>query len=264
MQRFSSVVKGLGQLESMLALCAMIPVGVSALVAYVDAVPSWSGPVALVFGILTSGALVVWWGERRLRAVEAQGRIPEAGHSISISTRVPEAGRSIPIGRLVAPDPTADEPLPRDEPFVILCRGYALPAYEALCELVSDLTVQCFIRGGWHGLSARLLKDWVVTPKTATVEKVKAGLDGPRSVPLVEDFRELVGAYDELMGLAYQFGCDDIELDQRKLERWGELDRRFETRLSDLSAGINREDLKRLIYPPREGRDLLHGLRKSS
>ena len=147
---------------------------------------------------------------------------------------------------------------------MIVVRRYALPAYQALSEVVNDVTAQCFQRGGWHGLSARLLKDWVVTPKTATVEKVKACLDGSRSVPLVEDFRELVWAYDELMGLAYQFGRDDIELDQRKLERWGELDRRFETQLSDLSAGINREDLKRLIYPPREGRDLLHGLRKSS
>ena len=250
-QRFSGVVDRLVRVESMLALCTMIPAAAAALVAYVDAAPSWSGPVALAVGILTSYALVMWWGERRLRAAKAQGRIPEAG-------------RSTPISRVESPAPTADESLLRDESLVILCRQYALPAYEALCELVFDLTDQCFKRGGWHGLSARLLRDWVVTPKAATVENIKACLDGSRSVPLVEDFRELVCAYDELMGLAYQFGRDDIELDQRQLERWGELDRNFVTRLSDLSAGINREDLARLTYPPSETRGLLHGLRASS
>ena len=104
----------------------------------------------------------------------------------------------------------------------------------------------------------------MVTSKTATVEKVKVGLDGPHSVPLMEDFRELVCAYDKLMGLAYQFGRHDIKLDQHRLEHWGELDRRFETQLSDLSAGINREDLARLIEPPSEARELLRGLRESS
>ena len=235
----------------MLALCAMIPAGALALVPYVDAVPSWSGPVALAFGILTSYALVMWWGERRLRAAKAQGRIPEAG-------------RSTPISRVESPAPTADESLPRDEPLVIVVRRYALPAYQALSEVVNDVTGQCFQRGGWHGLSARLLRDWVVTPNASTVENVKACLDGPRSVPLVKDFRELVWAYDALMGLAYQFGRADIDIDQRKLERWGELDRRFETQLSDLAAGIDREDLAGLTYPPSEARGRLHGLRESS
>ena len=225
----------------MIMLGTMIPVGASSLVAYVGAVPSWSGPVALAIGVLMSYALMVSWGEHRLRAAEAQGRIPEAG-------------RSTPISHVESPAPTADESL------VILCRRYALPAYEALSELVSDLTAQCFKSGGWRGLSARLLEDCVVTPKTATVEKVKAGLDGPRSALLVKDFQELVWAYNELMGLAYQFGSLDIEPDQRKLERWGELDRRFKAQLSDLSAGINREDLAHLIYPASEARDLLHGL----
>ena len=92
---------------------------------------------------------------------------------------------------------------PPDEPLVILCRRYALPAYQALSEVVSDVTAQCFACGGWRGLAARLLKDRVVTPNAEKVENVKAGLDGSRSAPLVGDFKELVWAYDALMGLAY-------------------------------------------------------------
>ena len=163
----------------------------------------------------------------------------------------------------IAPAAPAPAP-PPDEPLVILCRRYALPAYQALSEVVIDVTAQCFACGGWRGLAARLLRDWVVTPNAEKVENVKTGLDGTRSVPLVDDFRELILAYDSLMGLAYQFGRNDIELDQRKLERWGELDRHFETQLSDLAAGVNREYLASLTYPPSEARGLLHGLRESS
>ena len=214
------------------------------------------GAIALLIFLIP--AVVLYRDSVRSRIVGAWRLV----RTIRIAQQYESGAQTAPHDTLprAAPVPAP----PPDEQLVILCRRYALPAYEALSEVVSDVTVQCFARGCWRGLAARLMKDQVVTPNVEKVENVKAGLDGSRSAPLEEDFEELFWAYEALMGLAYQFGRHDIDLDQPKLERWGERDHLFEERLSDLAAGVNREDLAILADFPSEARYLLHGLREPS
>lgn len=148
-----------------------------------------------------------------------------------------------------------------DEQLVILCRRYALPAYRGLCAVIDDLSNQCFALGGWHGLSAGLLKRHVMPKADAAAENVNASIGGTREM-LAEDLRELYWEYDALMGYAYHFGKSDLALDQLTLERWATRDQEFETRLADLAAGINRENLAPLTRPS-ETRGLLRSLRAS-
>ena len=240
--------------ESLLAFVLLIPTVVGAAAPLVITVPPWAGWTIFTVGALASYGLLVWWTDRKLN-----DRLERIGGQ----HRLAKLEEEKPGARVESPAPEdADKPSPRDEPLVIVCRRYALPAHGVLSELIADVTNQCFAHGGWHGLAAQLLREGIMSPAEAAAGNLEACIDGNRG-SLAKDFAEFVAAYNKLMAFAYHFGSQDLTLDRRKMELWDKLDREFERGLSDLAAGIDRGELAALTRPS-EARGLLRGLRAPS
>lgn len=255
MRKFRRMVDVLVRVEALIALAIMLPTGAVAMWVQVGSLPSWTGGAAVALGILVSYGLVMWWGERRLRAGKAEWAQASIGES--------QEPLSAPTAAAVGPAAEHEWQQPElDEPLVILCRRYALPAYEALNAIIPGVTAQCFALGGWHGLAARLLKDHVIPKSDLAAENVNASIDGTRGT-LAEDLGELVREYNTLAGYVYHFGKSDLALNLPQLDRWATRDKEFEKQLADLAAGIDRDNLAALSYPS-EARALLHGLRERS
>ena len=205
--------------------------------------------VVSIVGVLLAGVLFALKREERRRRTEPQPEPtqPVAAEPVDEPKRVP------------APPSHAEA----DEALVILCRRYALPAHEAAHELVTEVTAQCFERGGWRGIAARLLVDHVIPGARDAADTLTTSLDGDTST-LTNDLDALVAEYYRLVAYAYHFGSRDIPLGPRALERWDALDRAFDSQTSELAAGINRPRLATLAMRLHEPRQLLRSLREQS
>ena len=240
--------------EGLLAFVLLIPIVVGAAAPLVIAVPPWAGWTIFTVWALASYGLLVWWTDRKLN-----DRLERIGGQHRLAKLEGEK----PGARVKSPAPDdADKPSPRDEPLVIVCRRYALPAHGVLSELMADVTNQCFARGGWHGLAAQLLREGVIPSAEAAAGNLEACIDGNRG-SLARDLAEFVAAYNRLMAFTYHCGTQDLALHRQNLELWDKLDREFERGLSDLAAGIDRGELAALTRPS-EARGLLRGLRAPS
>ena len=203
----------------------------------------WDVLVALVVGVVVMvGVFSV--GLMMQRRIRKRERLPS------------DVSEGEPSG---PPPPSSPPQQLADEALVIVCRRYALPAYEAVSDLLTDVFTRCFKCGGWRGLAAALARKYVL-PKGADAAKNVEATINDSSTTLTAALVDFFDKYDALMGLAYQFGKHDLALDPDKLEQWNARDRLFETRLADLAAGVDRDDLAVLTHLT-EGRVSLRDLR---
>ncbi len=120
LRRISDVVV---HAEGLLAFVLLIPIVVAAAAPLVIAVPPWAGWTIFTVSALASYGLLVWWTGRKLNDLILE--------RIGGQHRLAKLEEEKPGARVESPAPDdADKPSPRDEPLVILCRGYALPAYQ--------------------------------------------------------------------------------------------------------------------------------------
>ena len=236
--------------------------------------PRWSVPfIAVSLGLLALATGVTWGPllARRLpvplpRRDEEMATLKRDYQQAMLARLDAEqrvAGLTTELRELRDPPP-ADAPAPElDERSVIEFRRYGRPAYEALRELLRAVMGECFERGGWYGLSARLMKDHVIAPADEAAERVSECIDGTRNTRLEQEFSSFYDDYSYLMALAYHFGSRDTVLKPNLLAEWVQRDRAFEKELLDLAAGVNRSELAGLTMLGNEPRDLLRSLHEA-
>jgi len=172
-------------------------------------------------------------------APEAKPLVPRKGRKLS--------GSGITLELIKEPDPL-------DERLVLLCNSYAVPAFEALQNVLRAVFDQCFSNGGWPGLSARYFRDYVHEPHYGeALRKMQDCLDGTGTNSDLENgFVRYCGAYLYAGAFVWQSSLLGTLAELKAIGEWVKRHEALIEQITILSGGINRDGLKRFLLLNQE------------